>query len=564
MTINLQTLKCAECGGGALKRTGINQYVCEHCGSVAVVEDNVSERLDRMLDQVKDAAAGRLADEQRARSRQTSKTLVIVALAVGVIAAAASALSVFLSSRQQAAQRASNASRPVVAAAVDRTIPVDGLKLEGVRQVLVGSGSSARPKLLVMVRNETGHSLDRPAVKASLYDGDNRLGERSESVPIGVLAAGETAPLLIDLPSDKNVTRHELQVQRLAAPYRSAEGPKLAFTRVRLVQQKDDLRLVGRIVNTRTDATLAGVEALVVLYDDGGVVIGFGRGYAHANEIRPGERSSMDVRIERFGNGQGAIAAWDYRLNYTIESPGQSGRTQVLSAARVVRTAGGPESFNPELRMSSDDLLAEDAERFDLNQLELLPLVPGRGVTQRPLYLTELVNRSTDRIAITPGAVISHFDGSRLDGTSTLGAVASLYPGERLPVLLEPRGSGRITQTRIEWKPMRGAALPGARAPLDVTVTDTRADTSSVLVNFSARYTYKFAMVSGSVNNSGKAIVRKVRLWVSLRDREGKLTGFSMVENLPAIAPGESVPFEVKVDQKGRDFASVSTLYQTE
>jgi hypothetical protein len=37
-----------------------------------------------------------------------------------------------------------------------------------------------------------------------------------------------------------------------------------------------------------------------------------------------------------------------------------------------------------------------------------------------------------------------------------------------------------------------------------------------------------------------------------------------VVENLPAIAPGESVPFEVKVDQKGRDFATVSTLYQTE
>jgi len=85
-----------------------------------------------------------------------------------------------------------------------------------------------------------------------------------------------------------------------------------------------------------------------------------------------------------------------------------------------------------------------------------------------------------------------------------------------------------------------------------------------VLVNFSQRFTYRFAMVSGSVKNPGSAIVRKARLWVSLRDREGRLTGFSAVDNLPAIGPGESVPFEVKVDQLGRDFATVSTVYQTE
>jgi hypothetical protein len=51
---------------------------------------------------------------------------------------------------------------------------------------------------------------------------------------------------------------------------------------------------------------------------------------------------------------------------------------------------------------------------------------------------------------------------------------------------------------------------------------------------------------------------------VSLRDRNDQLTGFKVVENLPAIAPGESVPFQVHVTQHGRDFASVGTLYQTE
>jgi len=160
--------------------------------------------------------------------------------------------------------------------------------------------------------------------------------------------------------------------------------------------------------------------------------------------------------------------------------------------------------------------------------------------------------------------VVSRFDGSRLEGTTAVSGPAYLYPGERFPVLLEPHRSGRITATRAEWKPMRRAALPGPRAPLEVRVTDTRADTSSVLVNFSRRYSYKYVEVSGTVGNPTQAIVRKVRLWVSLRDASGKLAGFTLLDNLPAIAPGESVPFQAKVDQFGRDFARVETLFQSE
>jgi hypothetical protein len=45
-----------------------------------------------------------------------------------------------------------------------------------------------------------------------------------------------------------------------------------------------------------------------------------------------------------------------------------------------------------------------------------------------------------------------------------------------------------------------------------------------VLLNFSQRFTYKSVEVSGSVKNPGNAIIGKVRLWVSLRDRNGQLT----------------------------------------
>ena len=560
MTIDLQTLKCGECGSSALKRTGLNQYACQHCGSVTLVEDNVSDRLDRVLEQVKNEAGRRLAaDEARQRKAMLRNAGIGMAVVAGVLLVGA-VIAMLAGSRPSTI---ASAARPVVAPPVDRTIPADGLKLGEPRQVLVGGGSSAVPRLLVVARNETGKPLARAGIRAVYYDGDSRVEERTETLPISVLEPGESAPVLVDMPSGKNITRQELSVQKLAEPSRAVQGERLAFARIRLVQQGERVRLVGRIVNTRKDAAmLSGIDVLATLYGDAGQVIGFGHGYAQANELKPGAQTSVDLSIARFGRAA-AIAAWDYRIGYNTVDAGGS-RTAVLNAGRVVHAAGAPESFNPDLRLSTEDLLAEDGERFDAGQLELLPLVAGRSNIQRPLFLTELVNRSADAVVVAPGGVISRFGGSKADGTTAIAGLAYLYPGERFPIVLEPNAVERITQTRVEWKPMRRAALPGPRAPLDVQVTGARAETGSVLLNFSQRFVYKSVEVTGTVKNPGNNAVGKVRLWVSLRDQNGQLTGFKQVQNVPAIAPGESVPFQVDVEQNGRDFASVSTLYQTE
>ena len=558
MTIDLQTLKCGECGSSVLKRTGLNEYTCDHCGSVTLVEDKVSDRLERVLDQVKNEAGRRLAAEEALRQKLMLRKVgigIAVVLAVVLVARVAELL---IASRQPAGTQ-----QPVVAAFVDRTIPVDGLKLGEPRQVLLGSGSSAQPKLLVVARNETGKPLSRAGIRATYYDGDSKVDERTETLPIFVLEPGESAPALIDMPNGKNVTRQELQVQKLAEPYTATDGPRMTFSRVRLVQQGERVRLVGRIDNTRKDAAIVGgIDVLATLYDDAGQVIGFGHGYAQASELKPGGQTSVDVSVARFGRGA-AIAAWDYRIGYNIVDASGS-RTPVRSADRVIRTAAGPESFNPDLRLGTEDLLAEDSERFDPKDLELLPLVDGRNNIQQRLFLGELVNRSTDAVVLAPGGVISRFSGSKAHGTTNITGLAYLYPGERFPIFLEPEDMERFTSTRIEWKPMRRAALPGPLKPLEVKVTGTKAELGSVLLNFSQRFTYKSVEVSGSVKNPGNAIIGKVRLWVSLRDRNGQLTGFKLVDNLPAIAPGESVPFQVDITQNGRDFASVSTLYQTE
>lgn len=560
MSINHQTLKCGECGSGVLERTGLNQYRCAHCGSVSVVEDQISERLDRVLEQVKDAAAERLAREEAARRAHKQRTIAIV---VSVLAAAGALLVVaqglWNPPRSNSSSTAASAPRPVI----NRTIPTEGLKLVDARQVLVGSGSSARPRLLVLARNETGQVLETPRVEAQFFDGEQRLSSRSERLPLALMLPGESVPVLLDLPSDRNVTHQEFKVAPLSAPSRAIEGPRLAFERVRLVQQGQALRFVGRVANAPDEKRLlTDVRVMVTAYDDAGAPIAIGRGYAQASEIRPGERSALEVRLDRFG-GDAPVAAWDWRVDHQWSDAEGGVRTPVIAADRVLRVNAAPERFNERLRMSTDDLLAEDSERFDLAQLELLPLIPGLNTIRQRTYMTELVNRSKDRIAIAPAAVISRYDGNTLDGSTQLEGVAYLYPGERLPVQVDPQKANRITQTRVEWKPLRSAALPGPRQPLEVQVSSTEAQIGSVLLNFSQRFSYKAVEVKGQVRNPGTAIVRKARVWVSLRDKAGRLTGFKTINNLPAIGPGDSVPFEVRIEQQGGDFATVDTLYQS-
>ena len=130
MTIDLQTLKCGECGSSVLKRTGLNEYTCEHCGSVTLVEDNVSDRLERVLNQVKNEAGRRLAAEE---ARKQALMLRKLGIAVGVAVAAVvlfGVIGVVLGNRNANTRGASQR-----VAAIDRTIPVEGLKLDEPRQV---------------------------------------------------------------------------------------------------------------------------------------------------------------------------------------------------------------------------------------------------------------------------------------------------------------------------------------------------------------------------------------------------------------------------------------------
>jgi len=558
MTINLKTLKCGECGSADLRRQAPNEYACGHCGSVTLVEDKVSERLERMLAQVTDAARQRLDHQEDARRRRVVTHALGWGLGLGLVIAVVAVAVALIGDRP--AKPAPGVAVAPPKLALPRGIPVDALKLGEPQQVLIRRGSSSTAKLLVMVRNTHDAPLQRPSIEAAFFDETQALGKRSQSLPLDSIAPGESLPVLIDLPSQGTVTRQDLLVRPLSAPSRSVVAPALNFARMRLVQQgEDDLRFVGRIVNGG-EATLAGIEALVTLLDDRGAVIGLGHGYGGGAELRPGQRTTLDFQVQRFGRVP--IAAWEVRIGHSLLQADGS-RAAVASADRVVRTAAGPEAL-PPLPAGSEDLLATEAERFDPAQLELLPIAALRDNTQRPIHVTELVNRSSDAIALSPALLLTPLDGAQAGRPIVVAEAGMLYPGERLPILLQPYGVPRVTGWRTEWKAIRKAALPGPRPKLEVAVTGTQALEGSALVNFTHRYRTRYVEVTGNVHNPGPGIVRKMQLWVMLRDAQGRLAGFQRVGQLPAAAAGESVPFSARIDLWGRDFAKVTTLVQAE
>lgn len=558
MTINLKTLKCGECGSADLRRQAPNEYACGHCGSVTLVEDQVSQRLERMLAQVTDAARERLALEDGARRRSVATHAVGWGVGLGLLVAVVTAAVTLLGNRPGKPGPATLATpaRPTL----PRSIPPEALKLGEPRQVLVRRGSSSAAKLLVMARNTHDAPLQRSSIEAAFFDETQGLGKRSQSLPLETIAPGESLPVLIDLPSQGTVTRQDLLVRPLSTPHRSVAAPALKFARARLVQLGDEeLRFVGRIVNDR-EGTLAGMEALVTLLDDSGAVIGLGHGYGSASELRPGQRTSLDFGVQRFGRGD--VAAWEVRVGYSLLQA-DGGRAVASSPERAVRTAGGPERIAP-LPAGSEDLLATEAERFDPAQLELLPIAALRDNTQRPIHVTELVNRSTDAIALSPALLLTPLDGARAGRPIVIAEAGMLYPGERLPILLQPYGVEKVTGWRTEWKPIRKAALPGPRPALEVAITGTQGVEGSALVNFTQRYRTRYVDVTGTVHNPGPGVVRKLQLWVMLRDAQGRLAGFKRVGQLPAASAGDSVPFSASVELWGREAAKVTTLIQAE
>ncbi|MEN4920479.1 FxLYD domain-containing protein [Achromobacter spanius] len=231
-------------------------------------------------------------------------------------------------------------------------------------------------------------------------------------------------------------------------------------------------------------------------------------------------------------------------------------------ASRIVHVSPADVRVIDHVRLTTEELLDPDFALFDSSALKLSAPRRLLDEIERPVLYAELVNTSDQYVALSPRAEITVFDGSRrLDLRQSWSLPASLYPGERVPVALTGRVD-RYSEVKTQWLPAKRAALPGPRPKLDVSVENTEAAVGTGTLNFSYRFRYKYVTVHGRVRNDSPSEVEKVRVWVSLYDAQGQVSGASYQElRLPRLPPGDSAPFEVSVKQYGGNFARVGVVY---
>ena len=283
-TINTVTLTCSTCGSAQFTKLDTNEYRCSHCHAVTLVEDNVAQRLEKILRNI-----------QAPRSAPM-KASAIAATLLAVLVAVTIPLAVSLfGSRGTSAPSRPSAGPPIDAALV---------KLTDVQEVK----TRGRTQLVMILRNETGRKIDVPRVTASFFQGELSLASTSGSAPARTLQPGEYTPLTISAP-DKAYSRYDLQVGT-PSPARGKNND-VAASQVQLVRNDGNYRLVGLIRNQGANAA-GSTQITVMLYGADGRLIGMGNGYATASPLAAGALTSFDVRCEMLRDGE--VASYDYMV----------------------------------------------------------------------------------------------------------------------------------------------------------------------------------------------------------------------------------------------------------
>ena len=284
-TINTVTLTCSTCGSAQFTKLAPNEYRCNHCHALTLVEDDVAQRLEKIL------------RGMQAPPRPTIKpaALAAIALVVAAVVTIPMVVTLLTPSRSSTPYRAPPQTPPIDASLV---------KLTDVREIT----TRGRKQLVMIMRNETGRKIDPPRVTATFFQGELTLTSSSASPSPRSLQPGEYAPVLISVP-DKSYTRYTLQV---ATP-NPARGKNndVAASKVQLVQNDAAFRLVGLLKNQGATAANS-TQITVMLYGEDGTMIGVGNGYATASTLEPGALTSFDVRCEMLGDGK--VASYDYMV----------------------------------------------------------------------------------------------------------------------------------------------------------------------------------------------------------------------------------------------------------
>lgn len=284
-TINTVTLTCSTCGSAQFTKLATNEYRCNHCQAMTLVEDDVAQRLEKIL-----------RGMQQPASTVPVKPTVITAVVVGVVAAAVISLTAIFSSGSSSPPRRLTPVEPPIDASL--------VKLTDIREIQTRS----RKQLIMMVRNETGRKIDAPRITATFYQDDLTLSSSYDSPSVRSLQPGEYAPVRINV-TDKAYTRYTLQVATPSAA--RGKNNDVAASKVQLVKNDGSYRLIG-LVKNQGAATANSTQISVMLYGEDGALIGTGNGYASAGALAPGALTSFDVSCEMLNESR--VASYDYMV----------------------------------------------------------------------------------------------------------------------------------------------------------------------------------------------------------------------------------------------------------
>ncbi|CAB3701561.1 FxLYD domain-containing protein [Achromobacter piechaudii] len=284
-TINTVTLTCSTCGSAQFTKLAPNEYRCNHCQALTLVEDDVAQRLEKIL-----------RGMQQPAHQATIKPGVLAA--IGLVVAAVVAIPLV------ASMLTSRPSTPSRIAPVTPPIDASLVKLTEVREVQ----TRGRKQLVMIMRNETGRKIEVPRVTATFFQGDLTLSSSSATPTARSLQPGEYVPVLISTP-DKAYSRYALEVST-PSPARGKNN-EVSSSKVQLVKNDGAYRLVGLIRNDGA-AEARSAQITVLLYGEDGAMIGTGNGYASANALPPGALTSFDVRCDMLGDGK--VASYDYMV----------------------------------------------------------------------------------------------------------------------------------------------------------------------------------------------------------------------------------------------------------
>ncbi|MFJ1299236.1 FxLYD domain-containing protein [Pseudomonadota bacterium AL_CKDN230030165-1A_HGKHYDSX7] len=282
-TINTVTLTCSACGSSAFTKIGLNEYRCNHCQATTLVEDDVAQRLEKIL-----------RGMQQPAQPQRPHPAVLLTIALVVAAIFLVPVLIGLMGRDVVPEP------PPLETGIDASL----VRLSDAQEVKI----NGRGHLLLTVRNEAGQKIDAPRVTATFRQGELTLGSRSDSPLARTLQHGEYSPVLIALPSDP----YDAYTLSVGEP-RAARGKQIDVqtSKVQLVRNDGNTRLVGLVTN-RSSGVAGSIQISVMLYDEDGRVIGAGSGYATANQLAPQASTPFDVRCDIYREAR--IAYYDYMV----------------------------------------------------------------------------------------------------------------------------------------------------------------------------------------------------------------------------------------------------------